>query len=226
MGLQGFNLLKQQPSPPTTWEKIYLWVLGTARVVIIIVEIIVIAAFVIRIVVDTQGSRIEKEIENREMAISGFEESEVRYRTIQTRTRNYQNLWENSSNISPIMEELNQLFSGDFADLRVSVERDLLTVRGEATIEKISALEKAVKESDSFRNVETFEVTSEDAQNSSRGNFGLRAVIKEVGSRKKVDDVLKETKDQQTDPNINVPGNDQAPPLNDDELTIPQQNGN
>ncbi len=201
MGLQGFNLLKQQPAPPTTWEKIYIWILGTARVIIIIVELIVIGAFVTRVVVDTQGRRIEKDIENRERTISGFEESIVRYRIIQTRTKNYKSIWENSSNKAPVMAELNSLLAADFADLRVSIEGDLLTIRGGGTIERISVLEKAVKESDSFMNVEAFEITTEEDDIISRGSFGLRAIIKAVNKRTET----QQTEIPQIDPNIGLP---------------------
>jgi len=63
MSEQGFNLLKPQKTPPTLWEKIYAWVLGTARIIVIIVEIIVVFSFGARIAVDTIASRLDKEVE-------------------------------------------------------------------------------------------------------------------------------------------------------------------
>lgn len=182
MGLQGFNLLKKQPAPPTVWEKVYSWALGTARTIIIIVELIVVGAFVTRIIIDTQGSRLDKEIEDQEHVIAGFEESMIRYRTIQSRTENYKSIWDSSNQYYPIFEEVNGMLNSSFADLRIIIDEDTVTLRGQGDISRISDLETKMKNSATFTNVETFEITTEDDSNA-RGSFGLRAVIKDEFTR-------------------------------------------
>ncbi len=184
MGLRGFNLLKTQPTPPTVWEKFYAWVLGTARTVIIVVQIVVIGAFVTRIIVDTQAKRLEKDIERKEMIISGFKESEKRYRIIQDRTTHFSEIWKDASNYYPVVEEIDSLLFSNFADLRIGIEGDIVTLRGQGNIQNISDLETKLKASSSFYNVEAFEIQAGDGLSSgSVGNFGLRALIKSPSGR-------------------------------------------
>lgn len=182
MSLKGFNLLKKQVAPPTAWEKIYTWVLGTARVIVIIAELVVVVAFVTRIVVDTQGSRLDKKLKNREATLGAFSESEAKYRSIQNRASNYQTLWENSSNYTPALKELDTLLSGGFSDLSISITDGVVTVRGVGDVSRIDDLEKSLKQSTYFSNVETFEIDT-TSQGDRRGNVGLRAVINNYNKR-------------------------------------------
>jgi len=176
MSLQGFNLLRKQKTPPTAWEKIYSWVLGTARVIVIIVELVVVGSFVIRVIVDTQAKRLDKELESRDKTISSFAKSENRFREIQLKSDNYKGLWISSSTYSDMLKELDNQLSANFSNLTINASSEILTVRGAGDVSRISSFEDAIKQSTYFSNVETFEIdTSTGGDN--RGNIGLRAVI-------------------------------------------------
>lgn len=183
MSLQGFNLLKKQVKPATLWEKIYAWVLGTARIVIIIVEVLVVGAFAARIAVDTISSRLEKEIEKRNSTLAVFAESETRYRQIQSRVKEYQNIWESSSNYSPAMYEVENYLGANFTDLRIEINGNQLLIRAEGDVSKISQLEENIKTSSRFKNVETFDLTADTDGGSRRASFGIRAIIIDYNTR-------------------------------------------
>lgn len=183
MGLAGFNLLKKQKEPPTTWEKIYAWVLGTVRVIVIIVQILVVGSFVARVVIDTQAKNLDKELEKREKTLGGFSETEERYRTIQQRSSNYRGIWENSSSYADQMSEIDNALIGNYTTLNVIVDEGNLVIRGEADINNIGQLEDRIKSSDSFTNVETFELESGSSKGDRRASFGIRAIILKHNTR-------------------------------------------
>lgn len=182
MSLKGFNLLRKQAAPPTAWEKIYAWVLGTARVIVIIVEFVVIVSFVARIVVDTQAKQLEKGIESKQDLFEGFATSEQRYREIQLKSENYQSLWTRSSNYGDPLKEVTKLFSGNFNDLQITISADTLTIRVEGDVDRIAEIETQIKKSSVFKNVETFEIDTTEGGDT-RGNLGIRAVIVEPYQR-------------------------------------------
>jgi len=184
VSIHGFNLLKQQKAPPTSWEKIYVWALGTARIIVIIVELIVVGAFVSRVVVDTQGKRLDKNLETRQATLSAFKETETGYRIIQAKATNYKVVWENASNYAAALQELDNLLSANYANLRISIDKDFVTIRGEGDINQIENFETKFKESKYFSNVETFEVDSSSGDSDRRGSFGIRGYINDYNKRK------------------------------------------
>ncbi|MBN1331560.1 hypothetical protein JW978_01585 [Candidatus Dojkabacteria bacterium] len=182
MSLQGFNLLKKQKIPPTLWEKIYTWVLGTARVLVIMVEIVVVISFGIRVAVDTISSRLDKEVEKQQNTLGAFSESETRYRTIQSRTSEYKNIYEKSSNYSAMLSELENYLGANFTGLSIYITEDELTIRGEGDVSRISSLEESLKASNYLRNVEVYDLNAQE-EGSRRADFGIRAIIENYNSR-------------------------------------------
>ncbi|MBD3280531.1 hypothetical protein GF389_03335 [Candidatus Dojkabacteria bacterium] len=182
MTLQGFNLLKPQKTPPTLWEKIYSWVLGTARIIVIIVEVIVVVAFGARIAVDTISSRLDKEIEKQQNTLGAYSESEQRFRTIQARTREYENIWEVSSNYAEMLFEIENYLLANFTDLSIEVSENELRISGEGDVGKISTLEDSLKSSEYLRNVEVYDLSAEE-EGSRRSSFGIRAIIEDYNFR-------------------------------------------
>lgn len=182
MSLQGFNLLKAQKTPPTMWEKIYAWVLGTARIIVIVVEVIVVLSFGARVAVDTISSRLDKEVTKQQNTLGAFSESEVRYRTIQSRTREYQNIWEHSSNYSTTLRELENYLAANFSDLTIEIAENELTIRAEGDVTKISALEDSMKSSENLKNVEVYDLTAEQT-GGRRSSFGVKAQIENYNTR-------------------------------------------
>ena len=182
MTLQGFNLLKPQRTPATMWEKIYSWVLGTARIIVIIVEVIVVLSFGARVGVDTISSRLDKEVTKQQNTLGAFSESETRYRNIQSRTREYKNIWEHSSNYSTMLKELENYLGANFTNLTIGLSEDELTIRGEGDVTKISALEESMKSSPNLKNVEIYDLSAE-REGSRRSSFGVKAIIKDYNIR-------------------------------------------
>ena len=130
----GFNLLKMQAEPPSAWTKIYGWVIGTARVVIIVAELTVLVAFGIRIYIDVQGKDLDARIDQSEAILNVMSSSEKRFRVIQNRTDMFRTIWNSSPDYSPLLTNINGLLptSTSIKDLAISIDNKQLVISGTA----------------------------------------------------------------------------------------------
>src|SRR5688572_23715853 len=102
-----FNLLKPLPSPKTAWDKIYDWVLGRARIVILITIILIALAFIAKVVVDTDAKNKDKSIDTLTTRLQFYAtSSEPVFRTFSAKTDNYIKVWNGSSGISAAVTEI------------------------------------------------------------------------------------------------------------------------
>ena len=131
---KGFNLLKEQVEPPSVWTKIYDWVLGTARIVIIIVEVIVLIAFGIRILIDLQAKELDSKIEQSDAVMNVLLTSETSFRQIQNKTAAYETLWNGTMNYSDVVNNINSLLpvNTSITNLTIAIDQENVTISGVA----------------------------------------------------------------------------------------------
>ena len=131
---KGFNLLKEQVEPPSVWTKIYDWVLGTARIVIIIVEVIVLIAFGIRIFIDLQAKELDSKIEQSDAVMNVLLTSETSFRQIQNKTAAYETLWNGTMNYSDVVNNINSLLpvNTSITNLTIAIDQENVTISGVA----------------------------------------------------------------------------------------------
>jgi hypothetical protein len=146
MNKRGFNLLRPQLSPPTSWDKIYQWMVGTARVIVIIVELIVVGAFATRVVVDTIGKNLDKKVTLKAAEINANKSTEDNFRDIQERTDLYRSLWEISSSMTPTYNFINSLISDYQGLLNIQITKSEVTISGELPGQNIDKLEVGLKD--------------------------------------------------------------------------------
>ena len=129
---KGFNLLKPQAEPPSVWSKVYDWVLGSARIVIIVVEVIVLIAFGIRIIIDLQGKDLDQKIAQGEAVLNVLKDSELKFRQIQNKTSAYQSIWNNTKDYTALIENINSLLpvNTSIKDLLISIDQDVISISG------------------------------------------------------------------------------------------------
>ena len=135
---KGFNLLKTQAEPPSVWTKVYDWVIGTARIVIIVIEVIVLVAFVIRIFIDLQGKELDKKIEQGEAILNVLKTNEADFRLIQSKTSTYSTIWNSTPDYSEMIATINASLpiNVSITNLTISINKDTLTITGVADKKK------------------------------------------------------------------------------------------
>lgn len=180
MALRGFNLLRMQLTPPTAWDKIYQWMVGTARVIIIVVEIIVVIAFGARVVVDTIAKNLDEKIERRDAELAAFRSTELEYRNIQQKTALYRELWTQSSDLAFYFDYINNLVRNYIGLITISLSNEEVNISGELPLSDVGILEEKMKAdklgsspNPIFTDVQLIDVDSEGKTESELATFSL-----------------------------------------------------
>ena len=77
------NLLPQKEFEKSTLGRILKWAISSFRVVVIVTEMVVMAAFLSRFWLDAQNSDLNEEISQKKAIITSFKETESKFRVIQ-----------------------------------------------------------------------------------------------------------------------------------------------
>lgn len=148
----SFNLLRPARPKLPIWDKIYLWLSGTCRVIIIFVEISVILSLGYRFFIDRNANDLKNQITN-ELNVLDYDYP------LETKLRKYQStisLFNSLGEIAPVsvktMPEIYTLTKGlgkfDF----ILSEKDF-RISGTASKEQIDLVEKSLKSSATFKSV-------------------------------------------------------------------------
>ncbi len=179
----GFNLLISQIEPPTLWTKIYDWMVGSARIVMISIELVVIVAFGLRVFLDVESKNLDEEIANKENILRAFQSSEVRFRKIQDHVNAYAKSWEEASVHNNIYTEINSYLPQNPVEMTVQIDTTTIVVSGTATGNEIAFMENAFKNSSTFRDAQLIKLDIEGTSGDSLGNFTIVATIRNPEKR-------------------------------------------
>lgn len=103
---QIFNLLKPAKPIIPTWDKIYYWLSGTIRILILFVEVIIIAGFAYRVIIDRQSNDIKDQVSQDEKILNIYKSREITYRNYQA---NLNELTKTVSGANSFINPINQL---------------------------------------------------------------------------------------------------------------------
>lgn len=150
-----FNLLKPTIEPPTAWDKIYMWIVGKARVVMVIAEVVVAITFVAKVVVDIQAKDLDEQINKREAELSLYaKQVEPEIRKLQQKAITYEKVWKRASDYGPILEEINSYISVTEKSIAVRFSGENVSVRGGGNLEVLKKIESNMRGSTTFSNVQ------------------------------------------------------------------------
>lgn len=173
MDKKNINLLQQRGAPPTFWEKLYDWVTNSARIIVIVVELLVLGAFGWRFFLDRKLKDINEDIEVYGEALKNLSDEEQDIRIYQTKMHTYEELWDKSSNMHPILKEVNSYIPSNTKGLSVSVSNSIsgksLKISGQISdSKKIDELEGKLKTKDDY-----FKDVTVDIQSSSGSDYSF-----------------------------------------------------
>ncbi|HLD03147.1 MAG TPA: PilN domain-containing protein [Candidatus Dojkabacteria bacterium] len=193
MSRHGLNLLKLQVEPPTVWTKLYDWIVSTSRIVVIVVELLVVAAFAIRLVVDIQSKFLDREIETKETVMSQWREEEARFRKIQDKTKAFETSWILSTAYTEIFVEINKYIPKNSTELSVQIDREVINISGEATNLEVGNLETALKNNNFFQNTEVKQIQSSNSNPQEIAQFSISTKVRNIKSRSIADTGISST---------------------------------
>ncbi len=187
----GFNLLRPQVEPPTVWTKLYDYVVGTARVVVIFIELVVVVAFVWRIIIDVQSKNLDDEIRVKESIISTFAQAEREFKQIQKKTGAYDVIWTDTRAFTNNYAEINKYLPLSLHEFTIQLNKDNVFITGTANVSEIGTMEDSLNKSETFSK-KIDNITSAGTSGSELASFSLRLNIDTLEYRK-ISDVVTTT---------------------------------
>jgi len=174
-----FNLLKPIELPPTIWDKVYNWILINARVVILITELLIVVAFLGKVIQDTEAKNKDKEITSAKSELAFYApDREPMYRDIQQRASQYGLIWNNSSSYTNILKEVYSYISNPGTEISIRAEKTKLSVLGYVDLASLRQLETSMKASSTFSSVYVDTLTLDKKEvDQSKGKYVLIAQI-------------------------------------------------
>lgn len=175
-----FNLLKPILPPKTAWDKVYDWILGRARIVVLATIILIALAFVAKVIVDTDAKNKDKAIGVLKIQLDFYgSKIEPDLRTFASKTDNYIKLWNGASGVSTAISEVYSYISDPAADVTVKVDADRISIVGTENLTLLKDLESKLRASPTFSSVTFSDLTLQKQDiDTQQGQYVVVATIK------------------------------------------------
>ncbi len=176
-----FNLLKPIKEPKSSWDKIYDWIIGKARVVLLFVEILMVLIFFAKIIVDnTEKNRIQ-EFERLQLQLLSLESQyEQEFSTLQLKVQSYDEHWQLSTSFFPILNELSGYLGNPSDQFSLSINNTgVVQIDGYNDLNELKEIEALIKSSNTFLNVGFNTAADQSDLIEQRGRYSLSAFIEE-----------------------------------------------
>lgn len=174
-----FNLLKPVEAPQTAWDKVYEWLIGKARVVILVTELVIAVAFIFKVIEDTNAKNKEKQIEklNAELGFYG-KELEPIFRITQRKVADYVTLWNDATDYTEALQEVYSYISNPSSDITIRIDEGSVSVFGYENLAALEELESSLKGSATFSSVQVQQLSLEESGViEDRGQYAVVAKI-------------------------------------------------
>lgn len=173
------NLLPQKEFERSSLGRILKWALSSFRIIVIVTELIVMAAFLSRFWLDAKSSDLNDAISQKKAIITSFAETEKKFRAFQKQI----DIFTKITSSTPKSEYVNLITSLTPTDLilnSISDNEDSLQIIGYSSSEQnISQFIKNLSSAGKFKDVSLNKIASGE-DNSSAIVFTIRAGISEI----------------------------------------------
>lgn len=165
---KSINLLPQEEFEASIPGRILRWAMGTFRIIVIITEMVVMAAFLSRFWLDAQNSDLNDSIAIKSAQVSAQSDFEKNFRTLQDRLTSFSD-YEKSGKDSNILTKVVSTIPGNVVLQSLSFQNGSTQIKGIAGSEiDIAQFLSNLKAEPSFKNVTLGQVgTFEGSQTSS-----------------------------------------------------------
>jgi len=179
----AINLLLQETFTSTTAGRVLSWLLSTFRTIVILVEIVVVSAFISRFFLDAKNSDLDEAIKRNQEIIASNQTFEKEFKNIQSRLQTYQEFEQKKLETAKVIEKITPYLPPDVLLNSISVSDGKLNLNGESPSEQgIQQLLVNLNSIDTFNNVILTSVGSKPGQEILA--FNMTATIKKEATQK------------------------------------------
>lgn len=126
------NLLPQEEFEKNPIGKFFKWALSIGRYIIIFTELIVVISFISRFKIDSDLSRLNKDISEKQAVITSFGDLEKNVRSLQTRLKIIQSRKEANIKTVQVLDECSRITPPDVILSDLSIKESSISLKGVA----------------------------------------------------------------------------------------------
>lgn len=186
MQKRNFNLLKPLMPPSTAWDRIYEWLIGKARVVILVTELIVAVTFIAKVIADTSAKNKDREIDRLNQELTYYSSDlEPTFRRLQLKSDKYVQIWNNASEYTDVVNEILSYIPNESSEISININKNIVSIFGYENLDDIKALETSLKESNHFSNTLVIDLSLNQTDiKEDVGRYSLSAIILDINRTK------------------------------------------
>lgn len=173
----SINLLPGKEVDNSTTGQVIRWLLSTFRIIVVAVQIVVIAAFCVRVFLDARLSSLNKEIEGKYALLESFEDVEDRFREVQLKLNTYKLLNSPENSYLRYIDSVAQSIPVSVQLVSVEKAGSMLTITARTPEE--SAMYLFSSEIEKIEGVENAQVVEirEDTTTDNFSEFIIQAIV-------------------------------------------------
>lgn len=151
---RSLNLLQPSEKPTSTWDRIYVWVFTVGRYLIIVVELIVLVAFVARFALDRRNNDLTDEITVKMEMLDAQKETEQELRRVQSTLDNLSRMLDEQEKLSPQLETVLKEIPSSLTIETFALSQRAINLSGIApTYEDLKEFEETLRKNEDYENV-------------------------------------------------------------------------
>lgn len=161
---QVINLLPQEEFAASTTGRVLAWILSTFRVIVVITEMVVMAAFLSRFYLDSRITNLNDEIRTTQSTVKAFESFEKDFRSAQFKLSITKSLINQQPNILSYLSNLSSHTPDEIKFQNFNYAEKKLTVKALSPSEiSIAQLFANLKQNDTFSGIQLSQLNSSEA---------------------------------------------------------------
>jgi Tfp pilus assembly protein PilN len=162
--LHSINLLPSQKLDDSTTGKVVKWLLSTFRIIVVLVQIVVIAAFAGRVFVDARLSVLNKEIEEKYALVQSYNNIEETFRVKKLKLETYQSLKTKENTYLALVDAVAGEIPSNVQLIAIEKNGPLLSIKARATQESaIYSFASRLNTVEGIQNAQVVEIRQNDS---------------------------------------------------------------
>jgi Tfp pilus assembly protein PilN len=156
------NLLPKDEFESSTLGRVLKWAIGTFRLIVISVEIVVVGGFLARFSFDARNADLDHSLEQKSSLIASYNDFESEFRAIQEKAKLFAEYTSEENQRTSIISSLTSKTPGDITLTSLNITSEDINISGTTISEQsIAQLIANLKKDDSFTNIVLTEIGTE-----------------------------------------------------------------
>ena len=176
--INSINLLPDINLASTKKGRIVTWLLGTFRIIVIITELIVVAAFFSRFALDSKNADLNDNIAQKQAIILSYSEVEKEINFLRQKIAVYQDTTKDQGEKISLLESINKSLPREISLSKIEISEEDLKIEGISVNEK--SVQQLLANLNSFENLSSVDITDfgESRENNAFLFFTIHASLK------------------------------------------------